>query len=70
VVEECLGRGAEIVLVDTVAARPAFTELGFRPVDRFDYFYVRDGACTRHPNWMALERAPVERLEILEHGDF
>jgi hypothetical protein len=63
-------RDAEVVLVDTVAARSIFAELGFRPVDRFDYFYLRDDACTRHPGWMALERVPVERIEILEHGDF
>lgn len=69
-VDECIRRGADVILVDTLAARSAFAGLGFRPVERFDYFYVRDGACVRHPHWMALELTEPCRLEILEHGDF
>jgi predicted N-acetyltransferase YhbS len=70
-VNECWRRGAEIVLVDTVAARHIFARLGFEPVAGFRYFYLRDDACQRHPGWMVAERTAVEApIELLEHGDF
>lgn len=67
---ECWRREAEIVLVDTLAAQATFLALGFRVVTAFDYFYEVDDTCRRHRHWLAAERVPVERVCILEHGDF
>lgn len=72
-VAECFnGRGAEIVLVDTLAARSAFLELGFRPVDGFEFHYRATTACVRHEHWMVERRdgPAFERIRLLEHGDF
>jgi predicted N-acetyltransferase YhbS len=70
-VDECWRRGADIVLVDTVAARHIFARLGFQPVAGFRYFYLRDGACHRHEHWMVAERTSTDGpIELLEHGDF
>jgi predicted N-acetyltransferase YhbS len=71
VVNECWRRGAEIVLVDTVAARRIFARLGFEAVAGFRYFYSDEHACHRHEHWMVAERAPADGpIELLEHGDF
>jgi len=69
-VAECDRRAAEVILIDTLAAEAIFLALGFRVVRDFRYFYVRDGACHRHRHWLAAERRPRGRLELLEHGDF
>ncbi|HEX2016986.1 MAG TPA: GNAT family N-acetyltransferase [Solirubrobacteraceae bacterium] len=70
VVGEAWRRGAQLILVDTLAAESIFLGLGFTPAPPFRYFYVRDRACHRHRHWLAAGRLPHDRLELLEHGDF
>jgi GNAT superfamily N-acetyltransferase len=71
VVRECWRRGAETILVDTVAARNIFTRLGFEPVVTFRFFYQDGNSCSRRPHWMAADRAPGSGpVELLAHWDF
>ena len=72
-VERCWESGAELVLTDTetVAVRTVFYSLGFAPVERFTFFYERDGTCHWHPNWMAAVRHPEPDSRLrLDEGDF
>jgi predicted N-acetyltransferase YhbS len=70
VTEECIARGADAVLVDTLAASDQFRALGFEPTTAF--FYMRNGAIQVHEHWMVrwVGPAPSGRIELLEHGDF
>lgn len=75
-IEECHRRGADTILVDTLAARSIFERLGFEPVTTFRFFYLEGNACARREHWMALQRRRTETaipdtpVELLEHGDF
>jgi GNAT superfamily N-acetyltransferase len=70
VTEECIARGADAVLVDTLAAEDQFRALGFEPTTAF--FYMKDGAVRVHEHWMVrwVSPAPTAPIELLEHGDF
>jgi GNAT superfamily N-acetyltransferase len=70
VTEESIARGADAVLVDTLAAEDQFRALGFEPTTAF--FYMRDGQMRVHEHWLVrwLAPAPTGRIELLEHGDF
>jgi predicted N-acetyltransferase YhbS len=71
IVRECWPRGAETVLVDTLAARGIFERLGFEPVVTFRFFYQDGNRCSRRLYWMAAERAPASApVELLAHWDF
>jgi GNAT superfamily N-acetyltransferase len=71
IVRECWSRGADAILVDTVAARGIFERLGFGPVETFRFFYQEENSCSRRLHWMAAERAPAGGpVELLEHWDF
>lgn len=67
---EARRRGAGVLLAKTQPMRTVLHELGFVAVQRFDYYYEHDGACVRHPDWMALvvDRHPVPVR--LSEGDF
>jgi predicted N-acetyltransferase YhbS len=67
---EARRRGAGVLLAKTKPMRKVLSELGFVAVERFDYYYEHDGACVRHPDWMALvvDRHPVP--VHLHEGDF
>ena len=70
-VAECVRRGAETILVDTLAARSIFLRLGFEPVEAFRFFYVDGDACVRREHWMVSEREPAgQPVELLRHADF
>ncbi|GAC1441922.1 MAG: hypothetical protein NVSMB51_22140 [Solirubrobacteraceae bacterium] len=70
-VAECRRRAADVVLVDTLAARHVFAALDFEPVRGFEFFYQRDDRCVRHEHWMVWRRrATSAPVELLEHGDF
>lgn len=70
VADEAGRRGAGVVLAKTRPMRKVLSELGFVAVERFDYYYEHDGACVRHPDWMArvIDRHPVPVR--LSEGDF
>jgi predicted N-acetyltransferase YhbS len=70
VTEECIARGADAVLVDTLAAEDQFRALGFEPTTAF--CYMTNGAPRVHEHWMVrwVGPAPTGRIELLEHGDF
>jgi predicted N-acetyltransferase YhbS len=71
IVRECWLRGADAILVDTLAARNIFERLGFDPVETFRFFYQDKNSCSRRLHWMAAERASVRGpVELLEHWDF
>lgn len=70
-VARCRERGAQEILVDTLAARDVFAALGFRAVEGFEFFYLGEDRCVRHRHWMVgggERRAGA--IEILAHGDF
>ena len=70
VTEAGWARGASVALAKTRPLRRALAELGYRPVTGFAYWYLEDGACVRHPDWMAAVREPrAARVRLLD-GDF
>ena len=69
-VAECERREAQVILVDTLAARSLFTALGFASVPAWTVYYQRDAACHRHEHWMIRAAVPPPRVELLAHGDF
>ncbi len=71
VVHECERRDADVMLVDTEAARRQFSSLGFRLADPWSFFYERNQACHRHPQWLTCWRTePIRPVHLLAHGDF
>jgi GNAT superfamily N-acetyltransferase len=70
VVEACWRDGGDVVIAKTTPLRGVLADLGFEPVVDFRFFYEVDGACLRHPDWMAAAAAQLPRpLQLLE-GDF
>jgi GNAT superfamily N-acetyltransferase len=69
-VAEARGRGAGVLLAKTQPMRKVLAELGFAAVERFDYYYEEDGACVRHPDWMAAVLRPHPTPVRLAEGDF
>jgi GNAT superfamily N-acetyltransferase len=70
VTEEASRRDAGVVLAKTQPLRTVLADLGYLPVTRFDYYHERDGACSRHPDWMALVRSRHPTPVRLAEGDF
>lgn len=63
----CWERGAQAMLSATTAMASPIADLGFHPVTRFAYYWEQDGACHRHADWWASERAGAPpRVRLLD----
>jgi GNAT superfamily N-acetyltransferase len=62
--------GAGAMLAKTKPLRGVLAELGYEPVTRFAYYSLDDGACVRHPDWMAVVWRSHPTPVRLGEGDF
>lgn len=70
-VEGALHRGAEILLVDTVAAAVTFARMGFEPVSPGSVFFFEEGRRRAQEHWLVRTSRPLPpELELLHNGDF
>jgi GNAT superfamily N-acetyltransferase len=68
--QEAWRRGARAALAKTVPLRSVLSDLGYVAVEDFRFYYELDGACVRHPNWMAAVRGDLPHRVRLAEGDF
>jgi hypothetical protein len=61
---------ASAVLAKTRPLRTVLADLGYVPAVDGRFYYVREGARTIHPDWMAAIQTPLPEAVRLGEGDF